>query len=317
VTTFVIRRLLASIPSVIGIAVLSFVMLHIVPGSPVQLMLGSHYTVQRAQELEALLGLNKPLYVQFAIWFWNMCHLNFGFSYSYSMPVMNLIWLDLPHTLVIVTTSVLMAFLVSVVLGTAQGYYRNTTFDNVMTVVTYFFYSMPTFWLGIIVVELFAITLGWLPAGGISNPTIAHQTFWQYASHLILPCGTLMVGSVAGYSRYMRSSVLDSLHQDYIRTARAKGLAELGVVFKHALRNSLLPMITLFGLTLPALFGGALFIEEIFNYPGMGILFWNAALTRDYPVMLGIVMLLGIVTILGNLVADLVYGIADPRIQYN
>lgn len=314
---YIIRRTLQAIPTLFGISLISFLLLHIVPGTPVQAMLGTHYTAARAAALTQSLGLNKPLYEQYVIWLWNLVHLNFGYSFEFSVPVWNLIWLNLPHTLELVALAVTLSHLFAIVLGTTQAYFRNTAFDHILTVITYLFYSMPNFWLGIIMIQVFAIYFGWLPTGGIANPLQAVPTFGDIIGHLVLPVATLVVLSVAGWSRFMRSAVMDTLEMDYIRTARSKGVTEFGVVLLHALRNSILPLITLFGLSLPGLIAGALVIEEVFNYPGMGLLFWNAANVRDYPTLLGIVMIVGTITILGNLIADLLYGVADPRIQYN
>jgi peptide/nickel transport system permease protein len=317
VTRYVVRRFLQAVPALFGVSVISFILLHIVPGSPVQAMLGTHYTAQRAAALANSLGLNKPLIVQYALWGWNILHLNLGYSYEYSIPVWTLIWQNLPHTLILVACAVTFAHLIAIVLGTAQAYWRNTWFDHVFTVVNYLFYSMPSFWLGIIMIQVFAIYLGWFPTGGISNPLQTVPTFWDIVSHLVLPVACLVLLSVASWSRFMRSAVLDTLDMDYTRTARSKGVHEFAVVVLHVLRNSLLPMITLFGLSIPTLIAGALIVEEIFNYPGMGLLFWNAANVRDYPTLLGITMITGALTIFGNLVADLLYGVADPRIHYN
>jgi peptide/nickel transport system permease protein len=314
---YVLRRFLQAIPALFGVSVVSFLLLHIVPGTPVQAMLGTHYTAARAAALANALGLNKPLIVQYGIWAWNLLHLNLGYSYQYSVPVWNLIWLNLPHTLELVALAVMLAHLFAIFLGTLQAYYRKSAFDHVFTVIFYLFYSMPSFWLGIIMIQVFAIYLGWFPTGGISNPLVATPTFWDIIRHLVLPVSCLMLLSVASWSRFMRSSVMDVLELDYTRTARSKGVSEFGVVLFHVLRNSLLPMITLFGLSLPNLIAGALVVEEIFNYPGMGLLFWQAANVRDYPTLLGIVMITGTLTIVGNLIADLLYGVADPRIQYN
>jgi peptide/nickel transport system permease protein len=185
-----------------------------------------------------------------------------------------------------------------------------------LTALLYFLYAMPTFWLGVLMVSIFSITLGWFPSGGLYNPLLTQPTIGSYVDHLILPASVLVIGSVAGWGRYMRSSMSETLVQDYIRTARAKGLSERAILVRHALKNSLLPLITLMGMSLPGLFSGALIIEIIFDYPGMGLLFWNAAQQRDYPILLGIVIMVGVLTILGNLLADLLYAVVDPRIQY-
>jgi len=314
---YIARRILEAIPSLLGVSIVSFIMLHIVPGNPVRLLLGQRWTPYRAAILSRNLGLNKPLYQQYLIWLWNALHGNFEYSYVYEKPVFTLIWQALPHTLILVALAIMVAHICAVIIGTIQAYWANSWFDQVMTVILYFFYAMPSFWIAIIVIELFAISLGWFPSGGITNPANPDPGLWSYVYHLILPAMTLIITTLAGWARYMRSSMRETLVQDYVRTARSKGAGELRVLFIHALRNSILPLITLFGLSLPALFGGALVIEEIFNYPGMGLLYWNAANDRDYPVLLAIIVFLGTITILGNLVADLLYGLVDPRISYN
>ncbi|MCL5116007.1 MAG: ABC transporter permease [Firmicutes bacterium] len=313
---YIVRRIMEAIPSLLGISLISFILLHIVPGNPIRLMLGQHYTPYRARLLAAHFGLNKPLYLQYLLWLWHAVHGNFGFSYVYNEPVFALIWQALPHTLELVAMAVVVAHIGSILLGTLQAYYANSVFDQVATVITYFFYAMPSFWIGILMIEFFAITLGIFPSGGYVSPLLSHPTFWNYLYHLCLPALTLIITTVAGWARYMRSAMRETLIQDYIRTARAKGTSEFRMLFVHALRNSVLPLITLFGLSLPALFGGALVTEEIFSYPGMGLLYWDAANARDYPVLLAVVMFLGTLTVFGNLVADLLYSAVDPRIQY-
>lgn len=314
---YVVNRLLQAIPALIGVTVISFVLLHIVPGSPVHVMLGSRYTADRAAILSRQLGLNKPLWDQYVLWLGHVLAGNLGYSYIYHEPVATLIWQYLPHTIELVVVAVLLAHLFAIILGAIQAYFSDTIFDRIVTVLNYFFYSMPAFWLGIIVIQIFAIALGWFPSGGIVNVTADNPGIGDYLYHLVLPAFTLMVISLAQWARYMRSSMRETLIQDYIRTARAKGASEKRVLFIHALRNSVLPLITLFGLSLPSLFAGALFIEEIFNYPGMGLLYWNAANDLDYPVLLAIIVFLGIITIVGNLISDMLYAIVDPRIQYN
>lgn len=314
---FVIRRVLEAIPALLGVTIISFAMLHIIPGNPVKILLGNHWTIYRARILTRNLGLNKPLYMQYLVWLWHALHGNFQYSYFYNKPVVSLILSALPHTLELVAIGIIISQVCAVFIGTFQAYYADSWFDQVITVVLYFLYSMPIFWLGILVIELFAIHLGWFPTGGITNPNDSNPNFWSYVYHLILPGITISASYVAGWTRYMRSSMRETLVQDYIRTARSKGAGEFRVLFAHALRNSVLPLITLFGISLPALFGGALVTEEIFNYPGMGLLFWNAALESDMPVLLAIIVFLGTMTILGNLLADLLYAVVDPRISYN
>jgi len=316
VTQYVVRRLLQAVPTLVGITLLSFLIVHAVPGGPAQAMLGPRTTPLRVAAVNREFGLDKPLPVQYIDWFWQLIHLNLGTSYFYNQSVSSLIAVNLPRTLAIVGIGVVFAHLISILLGSIQSYKKDGAFDHTVMVLAYFFYSMPTFWLGIILIVVFSIGLGWFPTGGISNATESAAGFGVWASHITLPVTTIVIGTVAGWGRYMRASMNEILIQDYIRTARAKGLGEFVVVFKHALRNSLLPLITLFGLSLPSLFGGALYVEVVFNYPGLGLLFWDGAVQRDYPVILGGIVVIGALTILGNLIADLLYALVDPRIQY-
>lgn len=313
---YTVRRIIEAIPTVLGVTVLSFVLIHIVPGSPVRILLGNHYTPLRAAELSRTLGLNKPLWGQYITWLGDLLHGNFGYSYTYDQPVVLLMLQALPHTIIIVVVAVLAAHLFAVFLGSVQAYFEDTKFDQIITVINYFFYSMPTFWLAVLLIIFFSIDLNWFPSGGIVNTQLAHPGFGDWARHLVLPIAALFMVSVAGWARYMRSSMREALLQDYVRTARMKGATEFRVIFVHALRNSILPLITLFGLSLPALLSGALFVEEVFNYPGMGLLYWDAVNSRDYPIIMGITVFVGLVTVIGNLIADILYGLIDPRIQY-
>lgn len=313
---YIFRRVLQSIPTVLGVTLLSFILIHLVPGSPVRILLGNHYTPERAAQLTRSLGLNKPLWEQYVLWLWNLLHGNFGMSYTYNQPVVTLMLEALPHTLIIVVVAIFAAHIFAVFLGSVQAYFENTKFDQIVTVVNYFFYSMPAYWLGVLLIIFFAVDLNWLPSGGIVNEQLSHPGFIDWARHLVLPVATLFLISVAGWARYMRSSMREALLQDYVRTARMKGASEFRVIFIHALRNSILPLITLLGLSLPILLAGALFVEEIFNYPGMGLLYWDATLSKDYPVIMAVTVFIGLVTVIGNLLADILYGFVDPRIQY-
>lgn len=309
-------RLFQAIPTLFLITVVGFALLHSIPGGPAEVMLGDRATPALIAQVNRSLGLNKPLWQQYLIWVGNLLRGNFGYAYSYHQSVLSLIALNLPRTLIIVGVAIMISHILAIALGLFQALRRDTWYDHVLTLLTYFLYSMPVFWLALVMVDLFAIRLGWFPTGGIANPYRVHPGFWSYVRHTILPIATLVVVTVAGWTRYMRSAVIDTLAQDYIRTARAKGLSDLQMLVKHALKNSVLPLITLAGLSLPTMFGGALLIEMVFNYPGMGLLFWTAAQSRDYPVLLGILVLIGCLTILGNLLADLCYALVDPRVRY-
>lgn len=309
------QRVLQSIPTLLLITVVSFVLLHIAPGGPAQIMLGQFATPKLIAQINHSLGLDKPLYQQYGIWLWQYLHGNFGFSYYYHQSVISLIGENLPHTLILVLSAIILSHILAIIVGAAQAYWRNSIPDHVATTIIYFVYAMPPFWLGLVLISIFAIRLRWLPSGGFDNPLSTTPAFGSILSHLILPGTTLLLVTVAGWSRYMRASMSRALIEDYVRTARSKGATEGRVVIRHALRNAMLPLITLGGFSVPALFSGALVIEVIFNYPGMGLLFWNAANQRDYPVLLGIIVIVGFLTVLGNLIADLLYAWADPRIQ--
>jgi peptide/nickel transport system permease protein len=317
VTRLVLRRAAEATPTLLLLTFLSFVLIHIVPGGPATAMLGDQATPELVAQINHALGLDKPLGVQYLIWLGHLLRGDFGYAYTYHETVLRLITTNLPHTLTLVVTAIAISHLIAIAVGIYQATHRNSWLDHVLTGVVYFLYSMPSFWLGIILVSIFAYKVGWLPAGGITNPTDAHPGLGALAVHLVLPVATLVLLTVAGWSRYVRSSMIEALVQDYIRTAQAKGVSRRRLLVRHAFKNALLPLITLVGLSLPFLFSGAVIIETVFNYPGMGLLFWDAAGSRDYPVLLGIVVIVGVLTVLGNLLADVLYGWADPRIQYD
>lgn len=310
------NRILQSVPTMLGITILSFFLMHIVPGGPATVMLGDKATPQLIAQINRSLGLDKPIYVQYGIWLLQLLQGNLGYAYSYHQSVTSLIGLNLPRTLLLVVSAILISHLLAILIAVIQAARKESKMDYAITVVTYFLYAMPTFWLGVILISIFAIGLNWLPSGGIANPLNPNPGFSSYVQHMILPAMVLILGTIPGWSRYLRSSMIETMLQDYIRTAHAKGLSKSKVLIRHVLRNSLLSLVTLIGLSLPGLFSGALIIEMIFNYPGMGLLFWTAAQNRDYPILLGIVTLVGILTIVGNLLSDLMYGWLDPRIKY-
>lgn len=314
---YALHRVIESIPTLFLITALSFLLIHLAPGGPAEVMLGNKASPQMIAEINRALGLNKPLYVQYGIWVWNLLHGNLGYAYTYHQTVLSLIELNLPRTILLVVVAIMVSHVIAIALGIFQAYRRNTAVDHAITGITYFLYSMPTFWLGLILVSIFALRLGWFPAAGFSNPYVTNPSWGDILHHLVLPASVLILVTVAGWSRYMRTAMSETLIQDFVRTARAKGASELRVLLRHALKNAVLPLITLAGVSVPALFSGALIIEVIFDYPGMGLLFWNAAQNRDYPILLGIVVMVGVLTIAGNLLADLLYSWADPRIQYN
>jgi peptide/nickel transport system permease protein len=243
-----------------------------------------------------------------------LIHGNLGFSYHYNQTVDSLLAQDLPKTAVLVGLSYLISIAVAIPLGILQAVRRNKPIDYGLTGLSFIGYSMPVFWLGILLILIFAVDLHWLPPEAPQGTTIG--AILSQPSGLVLPVATLSIITIAQFSRFMRSSAIENLVQDYIRTARGNGLSSGSVLFRHLLRNSLLPIITLVGLSLPATLSGAVITESVFNYPGMGLLLWTAATVRDYPVMLGFTVVVGAATVVGSLLADILYAVADPRVRY-
>lgn len=314
---YLLRRLLQAVLVLVGVTVIVFVMLNLLPGGPVHAILGTHWTPSRARLVKAQLGLNKPLVEQYFVWVKGLLEGHLGYSYQLNESVGQIIGQGLPNSLVLVLLATVEALAVAIPLGIYQALRYNSARDHGLSVVTLLLYSMPAFWLGLIVISVFALDLKFLPVGGLQTATVTGYDLGSRLQHLVLPSCVLAAVQVAVWSRYMRSAMLDVLVQDYIRSARAKGLTIGQTIRRHALRNALTPIITLIGLSLPALFGGALIIESVFNYPGIGLAFWSAAQSYDFPVLLGIVVIIATATVAGSLLADILYAIADPRVRYS
>ena len=307
-----IRRVGQAIVVLIGVTVITFILLHLLPGSPVRAILGTRASPATIRQLNAELGFNKPLYVQYGLWVWNLVHFNLGFSYKLNQPVTALIGQRLPKTLFLVGSSLVLAVIIAVPLGIWSAVHRNRADDYVLTGLSFIFYSMPTFLLGILLIILFNQTLNWLPFEAPQNQTYP----WTDLNGMVLPVMTLTAVTVALFSRYMRSSMLEQMIQDYVRTARAKGVSNQSILMIHVLRNALIPVITLVGLSIGGIVSGAVVTEDVFNYPGMGLLYYNAAVSDDFPTLLGFVVVVALATVVGNLIADILYAVADPRIRY-
>lgn len=318
---FIIRRLLQTIPLIIGITIITFAIANLVPGSPVT---GLEFNPRTSQEdidrIKDSLGLNDPLHVRYFTWAGNILQGDLGISLQNFRPVRQQVLDKLPNTLLLTGTSLLLSLLISIPIGVYSAVRRNSAFDNVSTATAVAGFSMPTFWLGIMLIILFAVKFkAWgmpfsLPAGGAYDLR-GGGGFWDRVEHLILPAFALAFVQTAAWTRYIRSQMLEVLNQDYMRTANSKGLRERIVIFRHGLRNAVLPLVTLLGIAIPDLFGGALIIENVFTYPGMGQLAFNAALGKDYPMIMGITLVAGLLVIIGNLIADVFYGLLDPRIR--
>jgi peptide/nickel transport system permease protein len=309
---FILRRFGQSIIVVIGVTIATFILLHLLPGSPIRAILGPRATPLAVHQLTVELGLNKPIPVQYAVWVNNLLHLNLGYSYKLDQPVTALLAERIPKTLFLVGASLILAILIAIPLGVVMAVRRTKPDDYVLTGLSFIFYSMPTFWLGLLLIGLFSAILNWFPP---EAPQDQISVFSQL-NGMVLPVATLTLVTVALFSRYMRSSVLEQTVQDYVRTARSKGLSSNAVLFHHVLRNALIPVITLIGLSLGGILSGAVVVESVFNYPGMGLLFFQSAVDDDFPVLLGVTVVVALATVAGNLVADLLYAVIDPRIRY-
>jgi peptide/nickel transport system permease protein len=312
VTAYLIRRCAQAVLVMFIVSVMVFILLHALPGGLVRAQLGPRASAYSVLQLERAEGLLKPLPVQFGIWLLHLLEGNFGFSYKLNQSVGELLVHYLPRTLLLVGISSALTVAIGVPMGLWQGYRRNKPDDHVMSASMLILYAMPDFLLGVILIILLSLDLPVFPstasAFGTSLPTDV--------AVLVLPIATLTLGNVSYYSRYMRSSVIDNLLEDHVRTARAIGNSPHRVLMKHVLRNSLSSTITNLGLTLPYVFSGALIVEELFNFPGIGLLFWNASQDRDYPVLLGVVLVVTASTVVGSLLADVGYAIMDPRVRY-
>ncbi len=313
-TGYLLRRMAQSLVLLWVVSIIAFAVLHLAPGGPLaQFALVPGMSQADMQRIAHQMGLDRPLPVQYGEWFLRMLGGDWGRSYRDNQPVLFLIGSHLGATLELMLSSTLIAVLLGTWVGVLGAIKRYSSFDYVATVGAMIALSIPTFWFGLVVIFIFSVELGWLPAG--SMYTIGDRSFLDYLIHLIEPSLVLALVTVAIWSRYMRSSMLEVINQDYIRTARAKGLPERTILVHHAIRNALLPMITVAGLQLPTLLSGALVTETIFTWPGMGRLFLDSIGYRDYPMVMGILMFTAVLVLLGNLLADLFYAVADPRIR--
>jgi peptide/nickel transport system permease protein len=315
VTAYLVRRLLQGIAVVFGVTLIVFIILHALPGGPARGMLGPEATQQQVQQFIVANGYNKPVWIQYGRFINQLVHGNLGYSYQANQTVGTLLADDLPKTAVLIGLAYLVALIVAVPLGYLQALRRNTVADYVTTGASFIAYSMPTYWLGLLLVLGFAINWRLLPAQAPQGATVSAVLHDPKA--MILPVLTLALVTIANFSRFTRSSAIETLVQDHIRTARAMGLPEGTIMLRHLLRNSLIPVITLVGLSLPFIISGAVLTESVFNYPGMGLLIWNAATSHDFPVLLGSTLVLATAAVAGSLIADILYAVADPRVRYS
>jgi peptide/nickel transport system permease protein len=312
VTRYVSRRLFDSLLVVFVVSLLVFLLLHLLPGGPVRAQLGVKATPAAVHTLEHEEGLLLPLPEQYLIWLWNLAHGNLGFSYKLNQSVGSLLLEYVPRTLLLVGSGLTMSLAVALPVGLWQGSRRNRPDDHALTALMMTFYSMPSFLLGVILIIVLNI---WLPV----FPATAQAFGTDFAADvagLVLPVMAIALAGISYFSRYMRSAVIDNLLEDYVRTAYAKGASTRRVLVWHVLRNSLIGTVTLVGIAIPYILSGSLIIEALFDFPGVGLLFYNAAQDRDYPVLLGVLLVITVATVIGNLLADVAYAVLDPRIRY-
>ncbi len=319
---YIIKRTLFMIPLLLGITIICFFVMRLAPGSPTDLQteMNPKASQEMKERLNTLYELDKPIHVQYGSWLKKISRGDLGVSFSSDhRPVADKIMERLPITILINFLSLLIIIAVAVPIGVLSAVHQDSLFDKVTTVFVFIGFAVPTFWLALLLMIFFGIHLDWLPISGLRSLNYEYlgvgEQLVDLAKHLVLPVLVSAFGGLAGLSRYMRANMLEVIRQDYIMTARAKGLSERDVIYRHALRNALLPAITILGLSIPGLIGGSVIFETIFAIPGMGQLFYMSVMARDYPTIMGILLIGAILTLVGNLIADVSYAVADPRIR--
>jgi peptide/nickel transport system permease protein len=314
-TGYLIRRFLQMIIVLFFVTIFTMLLIHLFPGGPIRALLGPRATPQQVAHYNEIYGFNRPIYVQYGKWIDQLLHGNLGYSQKLNQNVSSLLAQVLPKTVVLVLIGTVVSLIVGIPLGVYQAVKRYTVGDYVLTGISFLGYATPTFFFALLLIEVFSVHLHLLPAAAPQGVTLGAVLSDPKA--LILPVIAFAFLGYALWSRFMRSSVMDNLVQDYVRTARAKGATERRVLWGHVFRNSLISIVTLLGLSIPSLVAGAIFIEVVFNYPGMGLAFFNAAENVDYQVLLSFTVIATLATILGNLIADIGYAVLDPRVRYS
>ncbi|MDX8405113.1 MAG: ABC transporter permease [Mariprofundus sp.] len=320
---YISKRLIGMIPLLFGITIISFAMMHLAPGEPS--VVGQEFnpkvSADDIERLRAYYGLDKPLYEQYWQWLQRLAVMDFGQSFSADgRAVLDKITERIPVTLTINILAMLFIILIAIPIGVASAVRRDSWFDKGMTIFVFIGFAIPSFWLGLLLMIGLGVNLNWLPVSGMHDYNWQQMGFWQQQldllEHLLLPVFVSAIGGLAGMSRFMRTGMLDVIRADYITTARAMGVPEGSIRYRLALKNAILPIITLLGLSIPGMIGGSVIVEQLFSLPGMGLLFFEAVMSRDYPLVMGITVIGALLTLLGNLIADISYAWADPRIRH-
>ena len=329
---YILRRLIESVPAIIGVSVIVFMLIHLIPGDPAVAMLGERASEENVEAIRERLGLNDPLHEQYFIWVGNMLQGDLGYTVRGNMPIANELRHRFPATMELSLVGLMIATTLGIPIGVISAVKRNSLIDTGSMMVALLGVSIPIFVLGLLLIYIFGVALGWLPFVGRIDPSIEVEritgilvfdtlvkgnwdALWNVLKHLILPAFTLMTISMAVTARITRSAMLEVLNQDYIRTARAKGLSERPVIMRHALRNALLPVVTIIALQLGTLLSGAVLTETIFSWPGIGKWLFDSIVARDYPIVQSVTLLIAIVYIMANLIVDVLYTLVDPRVR--
>ena len=316
---YIARRLLLSIPVIIGITILSFIIMKLSPGDPLANFINPSISMEDLEVSREALGLNDPLFVQYFKWIGQVAKGNFGYTYSGNHSISGLILERLPNTIILTLSAFVLSFVLGIPIGVIAAVRKNTRVDYGLTFFSLVGVAIPSFFFGLLVIYFFALVLGLFPSGGMINIRAGYTGYAYFTDvlhHLILPAIVLSLGNIASVSRFTRSNMLDVLKEDYIRTAKAKGLRNKAIIYKHAFRNALIPVVTIFGLSIPFLFSGAYITESIFNWPGMGQLGITAIQNREYGIIMALNLITATLVLLGNLTSDILYAIVDPRIRH-
>jgi peptide/nickel transport system permease protein len=316
---YIYKRLLVSIPVIIGITILSFLIMKLAPGDPLANFINPSISMEDLEKSRQALGLNDPVHIQYFKWIGEVLKGNFGYTYSGNHSISGLIMERLPNTVILTMSAFVLSFVVGIPVGVMGAVKKNTRVDYGLTLFSLFGVAIPSFFFGLLVIYVFSLILGIFPSGGMVNIRAGYTGFAYFTDvihHLVLPAIVLSLGNIASVSRFTRSNMVDVLKEDYIRTAKAKGLKHKAIVYKHALRNALIPVVTIFGLSIPFLFSGAYITESIFNWPGMGQLGIRAIQDREYGIIMALNLITATLVLMGNLISDILYAIVDPRIRH-
>ena len=311
---YILKKILLAIPVLLGITISDFLLMNLA-GSPIDMMTGPKVTESMKAMRAAAWGLDQPIWKQYLGWLGEILQGNLGYSYKTYQTVAEMIGSHIGPTLLLMGSSLVLGLLIAIPAGIYSAVHRYQKRDYAMVTTSFVFSSVPSFFMALLLIYLFTVRLGWLPSSGMTTPGL-EGSVTDILRHMVMPVLVLAMGVAGSNIRYIRSAVLEILEMDYLRTARAKGIGRFRVINKHALRNALLPIVTVIGMQIPTLFGGAVIVEQVFSWPGLGLITMSAILGRDYPVIMGVCLLSAVVVLLANLLTDIVYALVDPTIKY-